>query len=46
VDVWEVLRSARPYRDPWPEQKARQYIEEQAGIEFDPAIVQLFLDLL
>jgi len=46
VDVWEVLRSARPYRDAWQEQKARQYFEKQAGIEFDPAIVQQFFDIL
>ena len=45
VDVWDALRSDRPYRAAWPADKARQYIREQAGTHFDPAVVQAFLDL-
>jgi len=44
VDVWDALRSDRPYRAAWPEMKTMEYIREQAGTHFDPAIVELFLN--
>jgi HD-GYP domain-containing protein (c-di-GMP phosphodiesterase class II) len=43
VDVWEALRSDRPYRRAWPEEKVREYIGMQAGTHFDPAVVEAFL---
>lgn len=43
VDVWDALLSNRPYRQAWPEEKARLYIQEQAGLHFDPEIVAVFL---
>jgi len=46
VDVWDALRSARPYRPAWPKEKAREYIKEQAGKQFDPKVVEVFLELL
>ncbi len=46
VDVWDALRSDRPYRAAWREEKVREYIRAQAGLHFDPRIVQAFLDLL
>ena len=45
VDVWDALRSDRPYRAGWPEEKVREYIREQAGKHFDPQVVELFLAL-
>jgi PAS domain S-box-containing protein/putative nucleotidyltransferase with HDIG domain len=45
VDVWDALRSDRPYRPAWPEDKARAYITEQAGKHFDPKVVDAFLTL-
>jgi len=45
VDVWDALRSDRPYRARWPEQTVREYIRGQAGSHFDPAVVQLFLNM-
>lgn len=42
VDVWDALRSDRPYRKAWPEDKALDYIAEQAGKQFDPSLVKLF----
>jgi PAS domain S-box-containing protein/putative nucleotidyltransferase with HDIG domain len=45
VDVWDALRSDRPYRQAWPEEQAREYIRAQAGIHFDPAVVGAFLRL-
>jgi len=45
VDVWDALRSDRPYREAWPEEKVREYIREQAGKHFDPRAVEAFLEL-
>jgi hypothetical protein len=36
VDVWDALRSDRPYRAHWPEEQMRAYIQAQAGKLFDP----------
>ena len=46
VDVWDALRSDRPYRKGWPDDDVQAYIEVQAGLHFDPAIVTIFLGLL
>ena len=46
VDVWDALRSERPYRTRWPEDKTREYIKEQSGKQFDPKVVEMFLKLL
>jgi PAS domain S-box-containing protein len=46
VDVWDALRSDRPYRAAWPESKALAYIQEQAGKHFDPQVVDAFLTLV
>ncbi len=45
VDVWDALTSKRPYREPWSEDKAKNFIKEQAGFHFDPAVVKAFLNL-
>lgn len=45
VDVWDALRSDRPYRRAWSEEKALAYIREQAGKHFDPEVTRRFLDL-
>jgi HD-GYP domain-containing protein (c-di-GMP phosphodiesterase class II) len=46
VDVWDALRSDRPYRAAWPDAKVRDYIRSQAGQHFDPAVVEAFEQLL
>src|SRR3989441_1793372 len=46
ADVWDALRSDRPYRAAWPQERALDYIREQAGKHFDPAIVEVFLRLV
>ncbi|MFZ5902794.1 MAG: GAF domain-containing protein [Chloroflexota bacterium] len=45
VDVWDALRSDRPYRPAWPVEKVRAYIQEQAGKHFDPNVVGVFLKM-
>jgi HD-GYP domain-containing protein (c-di-GMP phosphodiesterase class II) len=46
VDVWDALRSDRPYRKGWEESKVREYINSQAGTHFDPNAVRLFLRVM
>jgi len=46
ADVWDALRSDRPYRQGWSTEKAIDYIKSQAGIHFDPEITNIFLDLI
>lgn len=43
VDVWDALRSDRPYRPAWPEEKVREYLRSQAGTLLDPKVVEVFL---
>jgi PAS domain S-box-containing protein/putative nucleotidyltransferase with HDIG domain len=42
VDVWDALRSDRPYRRPWTEEKTKEYILSLSGIQFDPKVVEVF----
>jgi len=46
VDVWDALRSDRPYRAGWTIQKTREYIREESGKHFEPRVVEAFLKLL
>jgi PAS domain S-box-containing protein/putative nucleotidyltransferase with HDIG domain len=43
VDVWDALRSKRPYREVWPEEKVCNYIRSLSGKQFDPMVVEVFL---
>jgi HD-GYP domain-containing protein (c-di-GMP phosphodiesterase class II) len=45
VDVWDALRSDRPYRPGWPEEKVREHIRAGAGAHFDPRAVEIFLEV-
>ena len=45
VDVWDALRSDRPYRNAWAVEKVLEYIEEQSGKHFDPEVVKVFLGI-
>jgi putative nucleotidyltransferase with HDIG domain len=45
VDVWDALRSDRPYRKAWPDEKVMAYIKEESGKHFDPNVVDNFLTL-
>ena len=46
VDVWDALRSDRPYRPAWDEEKVREHILAGSGTHFDPKVVETFLNLL
>ena len=45
VDTFGALVADRPYRPALDEEAARRIIADQAGIEFDPRVVQAFLAL-
>jgi HD-GYP domain-containing protein (c-di-GMP phosphodiesterase class II) len=46
VDVWDALRSDRPYRKAWPTEEVKAYLQQQAGAQFDPRVVEAMLELL
>lgn len=46
IDVWDALTNDRVYRRAWPMEQAREYIDAQAGIQFDPALVKIFLQII
>jgi putative nucleotidyltransferase with HDIG domain len=46
ADVWDALRSDRPYRAGWSAEKVIEYIKSQAGTHFDPTIAEVFLALM
>ena len=44
ADVFDALTSARPYKAAWELDRARAFIEENAGSHFDPQCAKAFLD--
>lgn len=45
VDVFDAMISRRPYKEPWPAEKAVAAIQEGSGSQFDPQVVAAFLRL-
>jgi putative nucleotidyltransferase with HDIG domain len=45
-DVFDALRTKRPYRDAWEFEKVAAYLQERAGTEFDPDLVKAFLRMM
>ena len=45
ADTYAALTDVRPFRPAWNEAEARREIEDGAGIEFDPAVVRMFLSM-
>ena len=46
IDVWDALRSERPYRKGWPKEKVIKHIKSLSGTHFEPKIVELFLNMI
>ena len=42
ADVYDALTSKRPYKMPFPHERAREMILAQSGKHFDPEVVQAF----
>ena len=45
-DVYDALRTRRPYRDAWESERALEYIESRAGTEFDPDVARAFCSMM
>lgn len=44
ADVYDALRSVRPYKDPWTHKAACDLIASEKGLHFDPLLVEKFLE--
>ncbi|MEP7355891.1 MAG: HD-GYP domain-containing protein, partial [Anaerolineales bacterium] len=44
VDVWDALRSDRPYRAAWPEERVIAHLRSLSGTHFDPNVLAICLD--
>lgn len=45
-DVYDALRTNRPYREAWAADKVLGYIEEKAGTEFDGELSRSFITMM
>jgi HD-GYP domain-containing protein (c-di-GMP phosphodiesterase class II) len=46
VDVYDALTSDRPYRKAWSKESALSHIKNERGKQFDPQIVDIFIEEL
>ncbi|MEA2460408.1 MAG: cyclic di-GMP phosphodiesterase [Actinomycetota bacterium] len=46
AEVFDTLIHARPYKDAWPRAEAVAEIEAQKGRQFDPSLVDSFLEVM
>ena len=45
-DVYDALRTKRPYRDAWTAEATLEHITARAGTEFDPDLVRAFAGMM
>jgi putative nucleotidyltransferase with HDIG domain len=45
-DVFDALRTKRPYRDAWEIEKVYAYLLDRAGVEFDSILVARFIEMM
>lgn len=45
-DVYDALRTERPYRSAWDSERVLRYIRDKAGTEFDAKIAHAFLGMM
>ncbi|MHC5537806.1 HD-GYP domain-containing protein, partial [Singulisphaera rosea] len=46
VDIWDAVRSDRPYRKGWPIDQVLDHIRSLAGSHLDPKVVKAFLPMI
>lgn len=46
ADVFDALTTHRPYKEPWPVEKAVEFLQSEAGKAFDPSLVSAFVQHL
>ena len=45
-DVYDALRTNRPYRDAWSKEEVLAYLQDRSGIEFDGEMVRAFCQMM
>ncbi len=45
ADVYDSLVSRRSYKDPWEQKQVIDYLKWQAGKQFDPTLIKIFLGM-
>ena len=45
-DVYDALRTRRPYREAWSFEKTLGYLHERSGLEFDPELCDAFVRMM
>jgi len=45
-DVYDALRTRRPYREAWSFEKTLGYLSERSGLEFDPELCTAFANMM
>jgi putative nucleotidyltransferase with HDIG domain len=45
-DVFDALRTHRPYREAWPQERVLDYMEAGIGTEFDAHLAQAFIRMM
>ncbi|HEX4574176.1 MAG TPA: HD domain-containing phosphohydrolase [Gemmatimonadales bacterium] len=45
-DVYDALRTTRPYREAWSQAQTLAYLEERAGVDFVPELVSSFVRMM
>ena len=46
VDVWDAIRSERPYSGAWSNEKSLAHLRSIAGTHLDPSVTAMFIELL
>jgi putative two-component system response regulator len=46
ADVFDALTHSRPYKDAWTVEAAVDLVKDQAGRQFDPAVVEAFMTVV
>jgi response regulator RpfG family c-di-GMP phosphodiesterase len=46
ADVYDALSCRRCYKEAWDEKEVLNNIREEAGKQFDPELVEVFLDCI
>ena len=44
ADVFDALSTRRVYKEAWPMENVIEYFQEQRGKQFDPKLVDIFLN--
>ena len=45
-DVYDALRTNRPYREAWPQERTLAYLRDRGGVEFDPELAGAFVRMM